>query len=75
MRSKFFMFGKRLTGKRSLQEFLSENDPLQFDAEMCEPSDENYCCNWFASLVWKGKKPIGEWQCKEGLMAIHGALV
>ncbi|XP_045114340.1 uncharacterized protein LOC123506363 isoform X1 [Portunus trituberculatus] len=59
MRSKFFLFGKRLTGKRSLQEFLSENDPLQFDAEMCEPSDENYNCNWFATLVWKGKRPIG----------------
>ncbi|KAG0716946.1 hypothetical protein GWK47_008459 [Chionoecetes opilio] len=59
MRSKFFLFGKRLTGKRSLQEFLSENDPLQFDAEMCEPSDENYNCCWFATLVWKGKKPVG----------------
>lgn len=59
MRSKFFLFGKRLTGKRSLQEFLTENDPLQFDAEMCEPSDENYNCRWFATLVWKGKKPIG----------------
>lgn len=62
MRSKFFLFGKRLAGKRSLREMLTENDPLQFDAEMCEPNEENYNCNWFATMVWKGKKPIGEWQ-------------
>lgn len=64
MRSKFFLFGKRLAGKRSLREMLTENDPLQFDAEMCEPNEENYNCNWFATMVWKGKKPVGEWEDK-----------
>ncbi|KAK4306055.1 hypothetical protein Pmani_022098 [Petrolisthes manimaculis] len=57
MRSKVFLFGKR--PKRSLREFLSENNPLQFDAEMCSPTSENYHCNWFATVVWKGKKPLG----------------
>lgn len=61
MRSKFYNFGSRPPGKRSLREFLSENDPLQFDAEMCEPNKENFNCNWFATLVWKGKKPMGKW--------------
>lgn len=57
LRSKLYLFGKRPASKRSLKEFLSENDPLQFDAEMCEPNSDNYSCNWFATLVWKGKKP------------------
>ncbi|XP_068215463.1 uncharacterized protein [Palaemon carinicauda] len=57
MRSKFYYFGKRPAGKHSLREFLSENDPLQFDAEQCEPNEDNFKCNWFACLVWKGKKP------------------
>ncbi|XP_053650516.1 uncharacterized protein [Cherax quadricarinatus] len=57
MRSKFYLFGKRPAGKRSLKEFLSENDPLQFDAEMCEANDDNFNCTWFATIVWKGKKP------------------
>ncbi|XP_066956656.1 uncharacterized protein [Macrobrachium rosenbergii] len=57
MRSKYYHFGKRPAGKHSLKEFLSENDPLQFDAEQCEPNEDNFKCNWFACLVWKGKKP------------------
>lgn len=60
MRSKFYHFGKRPAGKHfTLKDFLSENDPLQFDAEQCDPSEDNYNCTWFASLVWKGKKPQG----------------
>ncbi|XP_045597121.1 uncharacterized protein [Procambarus clarkii] len=58
LRSKFYHFGKRPASKRSLKEFLSENDPLQFDAEMCEANEENFNCTWFASVVWKGKKPL-----------------
>ncbi|XP_042240250.1 uncharacterized protein LOC121878228 isoform X2 [Homarus americanus] len=57
LRSKFYLFGKRPANKRSLKEFLSESDPLQFDAEMCEPNSDNYNCTWFATVVWKGKKP------------------
>lgn len=72
MRSKFFLFGRRLAGKRSLQEYLSENDPLQFDAEMCEPSDENYNCCWFATLVWKGKKPMASTMGPGGLLSFTG---
>lgn len=59
MRSKFYLFGKRPNNKHSLRTMLSENDPLQFDAEQCEPSEENLKCNWFATIVWKGKKPTG----------------
>lgn len=72
MRSKFFLFGKRLAGKRSLREMLTENDPLQFDAEMCEPNEENYNCNWFATMVWKGKKPIVGNACPSGMVGYTG---
>ncbi|KAB7505217.1 hypothetical protein Anas_10658, partial [Armadillidium nasatum] len=64
LRSKFYNFGKRPGNKHTLSEFLSENDPVQFDAEMCEATLENKMCHWLASLVWKGRKPVGStpWQ-------------
>ena len=57
IRSKFYHFEKRPSNKHSLSEFLSESDPVQFDAEPCEATEENKMCQWLASLVWKGKKP------------------
>ncbi|XP_047480687.1 uncharacterized protein LOC125033330 [Penaeus chinensis] len=57
VRSRFYYFGKRMSNKKNLRDFLSENDPLQFDAEQCEPSEDNYYCTWFATQVWKGKRP------------------
>ena len=59
MRSKFFHFERRPGNKRSLLEFLSENDAVQFDAQQCEPDKTNMNSNWISSLVWKGKKPKG----------------
>ncbi|XP_076057586.1 uncharacterized protein LOC143035039 isoform X2 [Oratosquilla oratoria] len=40
MGSKFYSYGKRCN-KPNLAEFLSENDPVQFDAQRCEPSKIN----------------------------------
>jgi hypothetical protein len=55
--SKLFLFGKRLNTKQNLQTALAVDDKVQFDAVPCEPSENNSSCPWFATLVWKGKKP------------------
>jgi len=55
--SKLFLFGKRLNTKQNLQTALAADDKVQFDAVPCEPSENNSSCPWFATLVWKGKKP------------------
>lgn len=57
IRSKFFSFGHRVTSKHPLSNFLNEDDMVQFDAMRCQLSVENKHCNWFARIVWKGKKP------------------
>lgn len=36
---------------------LAADDKVQFDAVPCEPSENNSSCPWFATLVWKGKRP------------------
>ena len=59
MRSKYYHFEKRPGNKHSLTEFLSENDPVQFDAQQCEPGPTNKNSSWFSTIVWKGKKPKG----------------
>lgn len=55
--SKLFLFGKRLNTKQNLQTALAADDKVQFDAVPCEPSENYSSCPWFATLVWKGKKP------------------
>ncbi|GFG37071.1 hypothetical protein Cfor_05447 [Coptotermes formosanus] len=55
--SKLFLFGKRLNTKQNLQMALAADDKVQFDAVPCEPSENNSSCPWFATLVWKGKRP------------------
>jgi len=63
--SKVYFFEKRIGGKQALTDFLSEGDPVQFEAVPQEGADgggveanpANSYCTWFANLVWKGKRP------------------
>jgi len=55
--SKVYIFEKRLGTKQSLDQVLAEGDPVQFEAVPQDSSDNPYYCSWFASLVWKGKRP------------------
>jgi len=57
LRSRFYIYGKRLPKKKSLHDFISEDDGVQFEAEKCEPKEENHYCSYFATLVWRGSKP------------------
>ncbi|KAJ9579160.1 hypothetical protein L9F63_024730, partial [Diploptera punctata] len=59
--SKLFLFGKRVSAKQNLQLTLVVDDKVQFDAVPCEPSENDSHCPWFATLVWKGKKPSIEY--------------
>lgn len=43
--------------KQSLQTTLAVDDKVHFDAVPCESSENDSSCPWFATLVWKGKKP------------------
>jgi len=58
--SKFYLFEKRLGTKQSLVSILSEGDNVQFEAVPQDASDNPHFCSWFASLVWKGRKPFEE---------------
>lgn len=59
--SKLFLFGKRLNTKQNLQSSLAVDDKVQFDAVPCEQSENDNYCPWFATAVWKGKKPNTEY--------------
>jgi len=58
--SKFYLFEKRLGTKQSLDQVLSDGDPVQFEAVPQDSSDNQHFCSWFANLVWKGRKPFEE---------------
>lgn len=55
--SKFYIEGKRFSSSRSLNEVLQINDIVFFDAIPCIPEENEFQCNWFAILVFKGKHP------------------
>jgi hypothetical protein len=59
--SKLFLFGKRLNAKQNLQTTLVVDDKIQFDAVPCEQSENDNSCSWFATVVWKGKKPTTDY--------------
>lgn len=59
--SKLFLFGKRVSARQNLQMTLAVDDKVQFDAVPCEASENDSYCHWFATLVWKGKKPSIEY--------------
>jgi hypothetical protein len=58
--SKLFLSGKRLGSKQNLETRLIE-DKVQFDAVPCEQSENDSSCSWFATVVWKGKKPYTDY--------------
>lgn len=60
--SKLFISGKRVSAKAQLNQMqaLEEGRMLFFDAVPCDPN-ENGECLWFATVVWKGRKPEMEY--------------
>lgn len=40
---------------------LEEGRSLNFDAVPCDPNDSDGKCSWFATAVWKGRKPVMEY--------------
>jgi len=55
--SKLYIFEKRLGTKQSLDQVLSLDDPVQFDAGPQDSSDNPHHTAWFAQVVWKGRRP------------------
>jgi len=55
--SKVYIFEKRLGTKQTLDTVLTDGDPVQFEAVPQDSGDNTNYCSWFASLVWKGKRP------------------
>ncbi len=63
--SKVWCFEKRLGARQPLTDVLSEGDPVQFEAVSQEPGQDeqqaNVChCPWFATMVWKGRRPSSD---------------
>jgi hypothetical protein len=70
--SKFYHFEKRLSTKQSLDQIISDGDPVQFEAVPQDAQDNPHFCSWFASLVWKGKKPFEENGVTTGAVGVTG---
>merc|ERR1719397_1917309 len=56
--SKVYIFEKRFGTKQSLDQMLSLDDPVQFEAVPQDSSDNPHQCTWFAQLIWKGRRPF-----------------
>lgn len=56
--SKLFLYGKRISSKVNIEQLsgIEEGKQLYFDAVPCEKTEDRLC-RWFATVVWKGKKP------------------
>lgn len=61
--SKLWIGGKRVQAKAALLSLagLEEGRSLNFDAVPCDPNDSDGKCSWFATAVWKGRKPVMEY--------------
>lgn len=59
--SKLYLSGKRLGSKQNLETRLNVEDKVQFDAVPCVQSENDSSCSWFATVVWKGKKPYTDY--------------
>ncbi|XP_046660041.1 uncharacterized protein LOC124353983 [Homalodisca vitripennis] len=61
--SKVFVAGKRVSAKVNLPQLpgFEEGRSLLFDAVPCDPADNDGNCCWFATVVWKGWKPVMEY--------------
>uniref|UniRef100_A0A1B6LXP5 Uncharacterized protein n=1 Tax=Graphocephala atropunctata TaxID=36148 RepID=A0A1B6LXP5_9HEMI len=62
--SKLFVSGKRVSTKASLQQLpgFEEGRAIMFDAVPCDPADSDGRCRWFATVVWRGRKPVMEYE-------------
>lgn len=60
--SKLYTSGKRVPAKTYLKCLpgLDEGASVMFDAVPIHPSGL-YSCRWFATIVWKGRKPSTEY--------------
>jgi hypothetical protein len=61
--SKMFLSGKRVSAKANLNQLhgIEEGRTIMFDAVPCDPNDNDGRCSWFATVVWKGRKPVMEY--------------
>lgn len=57
MVNKFYNHGKRLNINQTLEDILNINDSVFFDAIPCIPEENEYNCKWYATCVFKGKRP------------------
>ncbi|KAK2582560.1 hypothetical protein KPH14_004851 [Odynerus spinipes] len=55
--NRFYSHGKRLGMSQPLHNVLSLNDDVFFDAVPCIPEENEYNCKWYATCVFKGKRP------------------
>nr|XP_050857719.1 uncharacterized protein LOC127067153 [Vespula vulgaris] len=55
--SNFFYHGKKLDLSQSSLNEISLTDVIFFDAVPCIPEENEYNCEWYATCVFKGKRP------------------
>lgn len=55
--SRIFLGGHRVSSKQSLQSVLHVDDAVTFDATPCDPEENPSGCKWFATVVWRGRRP------------------
>lgn len=58
--SRYYHFGKRFQASKPLKTGLSINDTIFFDAIPCLKDENEEQCEWFATIVFKGKRPDAE---------------
>lgn len=56
--NKFFLNGKNLSSYPQLVDQLNAKTTLYFDALPCIPKENKYNCEWSATCVYKGPKPL-----------------
>lgn len=55
--SRFYNNGKRLMSSQTLNNVLNLDDEVYFDAIPYIPEENEYNCEWYATCVFKGKRP------------------
>ncbi|XP_049839028.1 uncharacterized protein LOC126284262 isoform X3 [Schistocerca gregaria] len=59
--SRIFVGGHRVSSKQSLQSVLHVDDAVTFDATPCEPEEIPSNCKWFATVMWRGRRPLQDY--------------
>ncbi|XP_015117008.1 uncharacterized protein LOC107041120 [Diachasma alloeum] len=55
--SRFYVDGKRFPAGKTLTAGLHEGESVFVDAIPCIPEENDECCSWFATCVFKGRRP------------------